>query len=213
MSSERRKRILAGIGGFVLGLAAVALLGVAGILRITGPGSVHPRPSPEQLEGYDLVDEGARVQSLTFRGAWFDVELRVRYDEEWFVVEKFGRGRQLLAKAMRSSGRKYAPDELGGSFLILQTGKPEENLRWKMYLELDTPDGRHDQQWAAVLSYSDLEHAAKKLDRATPAGGDRKIGLLGVQFSDPAKKPIAVELVCRPIDVTAVRAEDRPEQK
>jgi hypothetical protein len=214
MSSDRRKqRIIGGVGGLVLVLAALGFLWAAGIVGITVLGHDRLRPQREPLEGYNLVGENAHVQSLTFRRAWFDVELRVRYGDESFVVQKPGWARSLLAEVMRSSGKKYAPEQLSGSFLILQSGKPPETLHWKMYLELETPDGRHGRQGAAALNCSDLAFAAGRFEKATPAAGERQFGLLGFDPFDPTKKSIAVNLVCHPIEVTAVRAEDSPEEK
>ena len=212
MSSDQRKqRIFSAACGFLLALAVLALLWAAGIVLITIPGHDRARLSDEQLTVSDLNAEDAAVRSLTFRRAWFDVELRVRHGDEWFVVKKPGWARDMLAKAMRSSGKRYAPEQLSGSFLILQSGEPLETLYWKMYLELETPDGRHAQHGAATLSYSDF--AGGRLEKATPAAGERKVGLLGVSPFDPAKKAIAVDLICHPIDVNAVRAEDNPEKK
>ena len=65
----------------------------------------------------DLNAKDVAVRSLTFRRAWFDVELRVRYGDQWFVVKKPGWARDMMAEAMRSSGKKYAPEQLSGSFL------------------------------------------------------------------------------------------------
>jgi hypothetical protein len=201
MSSDQRKqRIFSACGGFVLALAALALLWAAGVVRITVPGHDRARLSGEQLMGSNLNVEDAAVRSLSFRRAWFDVELRVRYGNDWFVVKKAGWARDMLAEAMRSSGKRYAPEELSGSFLILQSGKPLETLSWKMSLELETPDGRRAQHGAAALNYSDLEFAGVRLEKATPAAGEKKIGLLSFSPADPAKKAIAVELICHPID-------------
>ena len=214
MSSDQSKqRIFSAAGGFLLALAALALLWAAGIMRIVITEHDRARVSDEQLTVSDLNAEDGAVRSLTFRRAWFDIELRVRYGDESFVVKKPGWARDLLAEAMRSSGKKYTPEQLSGSFLILQTGKPVQTLYWKMYLELETPDGRRPQQGAAALSYSDLEFADGRLEKATPAAGERKVGLLGFSPFDLAKKAIAVDLICHPIDVNAVRAEDSPEKK
>jgi len=187
--------------------------GTEAVIRVAAPGGAHPGAGPDPPEGYNLTDEDASVRGLTFRRGWVDVELRVRYGEESFGVEGFGRGRRLLAEAMRSSGRRYAAEQLGGSVVVLQCGRPTGALRWKVRLELDTPDGRHGRQFAAALSFSDLDGAGARLGRATPAGGERAVGLLGFSPVGPARKPVAVELVYRPIDVTAVGAEGGREPK
>jgi hypothetical protein len=210
---QRKQRIISAAGGFLLALVALALLWAAGIVRISAPGRDRAGSSDEHLMVSDLNAEGAAVRSLTFRRAWFEVELRVRYGDEWFVVTKPGWGRELLAEQMRSSGKRYAPEQLSGSFLILQSGEPLETMHWKMSMELETPDGRRAKHGAVSLNYSDLESAVGKLEKATPVAGERKVGLLGFHPADRAKKAIAVDLIYHPIDVTAVRAEDGPAKK
>jgi hypothetical protein len=211
MGGERGKRLLAGAGGFALALAAVAVLGAAGVVRLTAPGG--PRPVPDQSEGFDLADEDATVRGLTFRRGWCDVELRVRYGEEWFAVEPYGGGRRLLAEAVRLSRRRYAAEQLGGSVVVLQCGNPAATLRWKVRLELDTPDGRRTRQSAAALSLADLERAVGRPGRAAQGGGEQTVGLLGFTPVAPGGKPVAVELAYRPVDVAAIGAGDGPEER
>jgi hypothetical protein len=212
-NNQRKQRIIGVIGGLVLALAVLTLLWAAGIVAISVPGRDPSPSSREPLEGYNLISEDAHVRSLTFRRAWFDVELRIRYGKDWFVVKKPGWGRSLLAEAMGLSRKKYGPGQLSGSCLILQTGKPLETLRWKMYLVLETPDGPHGRIGAASLRYADLEFARGRLEKATPAAGETKLRLLAFDPVDPDKKSIEVTLVCHPIDVTTVEAEESPQKK
>jgi hypothetical protein len=216
MSSDRRKqRIIGAVGGLALALAALVILWAAGVVGITVPGQERARPSNELMQGMNLIGQDAQVKLLTWRGAWYDAELRVRYRDEWFVFEKPGLGRCLLAEVMRRSGKKFTPEQLSGSFLILQSGDPWKTLDWQMYLELETPGGRdtrHGKSAATRLSCSDLSSAERRFARAVPTAGEKEYSLLGVDPFDPEKKNIAVSLVFHPIDVTAVSAEECPEK-
>jgi hypothetical protein len=214
MSKDQFKRyIFVAAVGFWFALIAIGLLWAAGIVHITFPGRDQTALPEEDLLISDVHTQDTAVRSLTFRRAWFDIELRVRYGDEWFVVKKPGWARNLLAEEMQSSGERYAREQLSGSFLILQTGKPSEKLDWQMHLELRPPNARRGQYGFASLYYSELKRADRRLEKATPADGERKILLFGFAPLGPEVKTIAVEVICHPIDVSAVRAEDSPEKK
>jgi hypothetical protein len=217
MSSDRRKqRIIGGVGGLVLALAALVILWAAGVVGITVPGHERARPSGEPMEGVKLIGQDAHARLLTWRGAWYDAELRVQYGDDWFVIMKPGLGRCLLAQVMRNSGKRFTPEQLSGSFMILQSGDPWKTLDWRMYLELETSGdhhNRHGKSATTILSYSELRSAQRRFPRAVPVAGEKEIGLLGVHSFDPEKKNIAVSLFLHPIDVMAVSADECPEKE
>src|SRR5438128_667099 len=107
-SWQPKQLILGGAGGVLLTLAGLVIMREAGVVVLSAPARV-PTPDEQMIGHGELgaeikAPEGepsrALVVSRGFRGAWFDVGVRLRDRDKGVGVVKTNQGRCQVARTL-----------------------------------------------------------------------------------------------------------------